>query len=393
MQLTTSIVAGIIAASMVAAAPVEAPKKVVSVPMSRRAGGSLKHPDGKVNFQAVDQHLAGLRAKYSRNLKAVQKNTGKPHPLASKSATAPAKRGVGNNPLTSQENNALWTGPISFGGQQMTVDFDTGSADCLVGPGAYSPGYSAQDTGKQFSTSYGDGTTASGEVYLDTLSIAGLSADSAAIGLAQQTFLQSGENSDGICGMSLPALATFDQPPYFYSLKNAGAVDSGVFAFALSSGSSTLTLGGLDSDLYSGDVVYSGLSSSQGFWQISGTGAGYSSDGFIIDSGTSLIVAPVNVAEQMFSNLGANPTTQQGTTYGSYDCNNPPNVEFEFGGKTISLTSSAVTIGANGDGTCLLSIVGQDIGIDGVVTGDPLFESSYIAFNTDDNSVGFADRT
>ncbi|KAK0519166.1 hypothetical protein OC834_007475 [Tilletia horrida] len=393
MQLTTSIVAGLIAASLATAAPAPAPKKVISIPMTRRTTAGLAHPDGKVNFGAVAKHLDGLRAKYDRNLKSYASNTGKTHPLASGKAAAPSKRGVGNDPLTAQESGALWTGPISFGGQSFNIDFDTGSADCLVGPGNYDPSqsYSSQDTGRTFSTAYGDGTTASGEIYLDTLNIAGLSAQSAAIGVASSTFLDASENSAGICGMSQPGLSQFNEPPFFYSLQSAGAVDQGVFAFALSLGSSTLTLGGLDSSLYSGSPTYVGLNSNSGFWQISGSLAGHG-DNYIIDSGTSLVVAPVNTAEAIFSNLGVTPVNEQGATYGAYDCSNPPNVAFNFGGKTIPLTSSAVTIGTDNSGRCLLSVIGQDIGISGVIAGDPLFESSYIAFSVDNNAVGFADR-
>ena len=39
-----------------------------------------------------------------------------------------------------------------------------GSADVIVNKNAYTPGSTAKDTGKTFSTAYGDGTTASGSV-------------------------------------------------------------------------------------------------------------------------------------------------------------------------------------------------------------------------------------
>jgi Eukaryotic aspartyl protease len=81
-------------------------------------------------------------------------------------------------------------------------DFDTGSSDTLVGPEAYNPSKSStsKDTGTTFEDSYGDGTTASGEVYQDVLTIGGLKANTAYIGRSQSDFVDQGA---GIAGMAV----------------------------------------------------------------------------------------------------------------------------------------------------------------------------------------------
>jgi len=64
------------------------------------------------------------------------------------------------------------------------VDFDTGSSDIFLpstgcdsscnGHTRYDPSASAVDRNKPFKLEYGDGSTVSGEQYIDTVSIAGL---------------------------------------------------------------------------------------------------------------------------------------------------------------------------------------------------------------------------
>lgn len=125
-------------------------------------------------------------------------------------------------------------------------DFDTGSSDTLVNPAAYDPSQSStsQDTRTQFSNSYGDGTTASGDVYADALTIGGLNAPTAYIGKSNQVFISGEGNSQGISGMAFPSLASFrQQEPWFYSLIKAKALDQQAFVFDLKESDSTLSIG------------------------------------------------------------------------------------------------------------------------------------------------------
>lgn len=118
-----------------------------------------------------------------------------------------------------------------------------------MNPSAYTPSKSStqKKTGTTFKDTYGDGTSAEGQVYSDKLSIGGVSASKAYIGRSQQAFIQNEGNSQGISGMAFPRLASFRQKePFFQSLIKAGALDEHAFMFKLREHGSVLTLGQSD---------------------------------------------------------------------------------------------------------------------------------------------------
>jgi cathepsin D len=68
--------------------------------------------------------------------------------------------------------------------------------------------------------------------------------------------------------MGFQSISVYNAPPVFQSLVADGQTDSPVFAMKLAASGSELTLGGLNSDLYTGDVTYVPVSQ-QGYWQTS----------------------------------------------------------------------------------------------------------------------------
>lgn len=396
MQLKLSFVAGLIASSALAvAAPVEQ-ERGIEVGISKRAT-LTKEGSSEIDWAKVDAHMNGLRAKYSKSFSNYEKNTGKVHPAKRDLPEHLAKRGTGTIGLTDQQNGELWTGTLAFGtpAQSFPIDFDTGSSDTLVNPGAYDPSQSSTSAtnGDQFSTAYGDGTTAQGTIYTDVVHAAGLTASNAAIGVSNQEFISSSEGSQGISGMALPQLSAFgsNYPPYFYSLKQSGAVSSGKFQFDLRTSGSTLFLGGTNSAKYSGTPVYQSIDSSRGFWQVPASVNGQSIES-IVDTGTTIIVAPTSQAKQLFSKLGLPTFTQNGSTYAYYNCNSPPTITFKYGSYSKSLSAATTSFGTTNNGQCVLSIAGGNVGVNGWVTGDSWLQNTVAIFDTDSNRVGFANK-
>jgi len=119
----------------------------------------------------------------------------------------------------------------------------------------------------------------------------------------------------------------------------------------------------------------------------------YGSFESIVDTGTTLIVAPTSDAEDYFDSIGAEARTYSGTVYGAYDCNSPPPVSFSYGGKRIALDSQAITIGTDDDGACLLSVVGEDTGLNAWISGDAFLRNTLAIFDRSNNRVGFATRS
>lgn len=397
MQLKLSFVAGLIAASALAtAAPLEQQERGLNIDIEKRANLKVEGTD-KIDWVKVDAHMNRLRAKYQKSLANFEKNTGKVHPSKRELPEELAKRATGSVGLTDQQGGELWTGTMAYGtpAQSFSIDFDTGSSDTLVNPGAYNPSASStsKTNGDTFSTAYGDGTTAQGTIYTDTVHIGGLSATNTAIGVSNQQFLDSSEGSAGISGMAFPQLAAFGSKylPYFFRLKQAGAVTSGKFQFDLRTSGSSLFLGGTNSAKYSTTPVYVSVDSNNGFWQVPASVNGQSIDS-IVDTGTTIIVAPTSQAQTLFNQLGLPTFTQDGSTYAYYNCNSPPKVTFKYGSYTKTLSAATTSFGTTNSGQCVLSVAGSNLGLNAWVTGDSWLQNTVAIFDTDNNRVGFANK-
>lgn len=391
MLLQQIVVAIAVASSGLLAAPT--PEDTLSIAISKRASHLFTHSEsGNVNYIAVSKHLQSLKIKYQTTLSSYEKNTGKSHPLKDKSNTATAneKRATGTVALTDVQNN-LWHGAITLGGQTSQCDFDTGSADIIVESAAYKPGSSATNTGQTFSASYGDGTMASGKVYTDTVSVGGLTASGASIGASSTNFLSASEGSTGICGMSYPSISSFGSgsTPFFDALIKKNVVTKHSFTFTLKSTGSTLFLGGVAPNI--GTPLYSPVSN-QGYWQVASSSISKVTTSSIIDTGTSLIVAPTATAKSIFRALGIPSFTQDGTLYGYYNCHAPPTVTYKIGSFSRSLSASTLSIGTTNNGQCVLSVIGENIGINAVIAGDSFLENVHAVFDRTNNQVGFSSQ-
>jgi cathepsin D len=68
-------------------------------------------------------------------------------------------------------------------------------------------------------------------------------------------------------GMAFQSISDYNASPVFQTLVTQGKTTNGVFAFKLASSGSELTVGGLNSALYSGIPTYAPITK-QGYWQI-----------------------------------------------------------------------------------------------------------------------------
>lgn len=178
-----------------------------------------------------------------------------------------AYAGTGAIPLT--HDNKMWYGTIAVGTppKDFTVVFDTASADLIL-PGTncvtceghtlYIPSSSstAGDLGKPFEKTIGDGSTASGEQYTDTVSIGGLIATEQTLGVAKEYSSGLSVDSflpDGILGMAFRSISSVDASPVVDTLIAQGQLDEPVFSFKLAESGSELYMGGANSALYTGD--------------------------------------------------------------------------------------------------------------------------------------------
>ncbi|KAB5590496.1 hypothetical protein CTheo_6078 [Ceratobasidium theobromae] len=409
MLAKVALVAAAIAATTVSANPVPETPKIITIPLSKR--GTPLSKDGKVVASALARQVAKVQAKYAHGNAAYKKNTGLE---LFKGISSNVKRQA--EPLTDEENDTLWAGSISIGtpGQSFLIDFDTGSADLWVPSSSctssgcsphkkYSSSSSSTSTKQSgtFSISYGDGSTASGPIYSDTVTIAGLSATSQYFSpVTSESSSFSSDPSDGILGLAFSSISSIGKPTFIENLYSQGKISSPTFAFRLASTGSELYLGGVDSAKYSGTITYAPLTSKT-YWLTTGSSSVGSSVAYsgamIIDSGTTLIVGPTSSVKSWWSkvpNSAACSTSVCGATgYYTYLCASPPTVSFTFNGRSFAIPSSDFNLGTtdNSGTRCVGAIVGTSGVPDNAwIVGDTLMKQTYTVFDETNSRVGFA---
>ena len=144
----------------------------------------------------------------------------------------------------------------------------------------------------------------------------------------------SGDPIDGILGLAWPAISNLGHDPFFFTAVDQGVVDQGVFGFKLASSGSELFIGGTNENLYTGDIEYHDLSSSNGFWQIGGAsvtvnGKTEGSDfDTIIDSGSTIITAPTSTAKKLWSAVSGSKVYDSLQSFYSHPCDSMPEIKF-----------------------------------------------------------------
>lgn len=396
-------------ALIASATPITKPAGI-RIPFQKRS--SLTKADGTADRDAILRERVRVQNKHRNNLITIGRKMGLENyhvgahipPVA----TLPEHLQKRQSESLTDQQSSEWTGTVTVGGQSFIIDFDTGSSDLWV-PSTDCDSCEAQDTydpsssssseeqSGTFEISYGDGSAASGPIYTDDVSVAGVSVTGQTFSaVTSESGNLVGAPSDGLMGMAWPALSELNADPFFWTAISQGVVSEGVFGFYLSDSGSELYLGGTDSSLYSGDLEYHDLVSSAGYWTIGGAsaivnGQTVNSDfETIIDSGTSLMFGPTDAVAQFYSGIDGAQSLGDGS-YG-IPCDSFPTVAFTWGGNTFTISSGAFNLGDNGNGLCQAALGGEDLGLgDNVwLLGDTLMQSVYTAFSVDNSAVGFA---
>lgn len=438
-------------------------KNAVRVPLKRSwpvthgSSGSGDNPTpGPVNARSLRAHLKWTDKKYRSTFTAYQSNTGSSHPLAppsvpprqsreaerkrresleeysnlpgfARESVAARSSSVPGAISLTEENGDMWIGAISVGSppQNFTVVFDTGSSDILLpsascnstcdGHSRYDPSQSTTSVNlnQTFSLTYGDGSSAVGELYSDDVLIGGYEAVNQTLGAAvtySANFQAPTFNSDGLLGLGFPQISVYGQPPVFQTLISDGAVPESLFGITLSSvsGKSELMIGATDTEMYNqSSMVYVSVSLAA-YWQIRMDGLmrpGLNNSGdvvianttsyaeAIVDTGTTLIVTSDDNAQKYYADVpGAELVPSLGSGVWSVPCDSIGSIlpSITFGGQAFAVSSSTFNLGQVSDNStnCVAGLAGG--GSDYYIIGDVFLQNVYTVFDVGNSRVGFA---
>ena len=246
--------------------------------------------------------------------------------------------------------------------------------------------------GQTWSISYGDGSSASGNVYTDVVNVGGTSVTGQAVELAEtisSEFAQ--DQSDGLLGLAFSSINTVtpnQQQTFFANAESS--LDSPLFTANLKKGApGSYNFGYLDSSEYTGDITYTAVDNSQGFWGFTssgytvGSGSAVSEDiPAIADTGTSLLLVPADVVSAYYGQVDGAVNDQQQGGY-TFPCSATlPDISFAIEGYNAVVPGNYINYAPISDGstTCFGGLQ-SSAGVGVNIFGDVFLKSQFVVFS------------
>ncbi|PSR81611.1 aspartic peptidase domain-containing protein [Coniella lustricola] len=315
-----------------------------------------------------------------------------------------------------------WITSISVGtpAQTLPMDFDTGSSDLWV-MGASTSGTSGHTTynantstsaeamsGATWTISYGDGSSSSGDVYTDVVTIGNLTVSQQAVEVA--TTLSSEFTSDtalsGLVGLAMSSINTVKptaQQTWFDNIKSNLA--SPLFTADLKHGEQgSYNFGYIDSSAYTGSIYYADLVTSStyaGFWSFVSNGYSVGSNTTtttgstavtgIADTGTTLLMLPDAVVAAYYAEVSSAVDSEQEGGY-IFSCDATlPDFTFNVGEGSITVPGEYLNFEAisTGSSSCYGGLQ-SDSGIGISIFGDVALKAALVVFDSGNSRLGWA---
>ncbi|GAA6056834.1 hypothetical protein JCM3770_003592 [Rhodotorula araucariae] len=323
-------------------------------------------------------------------------------------------RGGHGVPLTNYLN-AQYFAEITLGTppQSFKVVLDTGSANLWVPSTRCSSiacflhsKYDAKASstykanGTEFKIQYGTGSL-EGIISNDVMSIGDLT-------IKGQDFAESTSEPgltfafgkfDGILGLAYDTISVQHVVPPFYNMLNQGLLDEPKFAFWMGSDpeQGEAIFGGVDEKHYTGKIDYVPVRR-KGYWEVELEKVKFGNEelelentGAAIDTGTSLIALPTDLAEIINRDIGAKKGWNGAYTVECSTVPSLPALTLFFGGKPYKLDSKDYILEVQG--TCMSAFQGLDIPAPMGpiwIIGDVFLRKFYTVYDYGRDAVGFA---
>ncbi|KAI3326396.1 eukaryotic aspartyl protease [Xylariaceae sp. AK1471] len=345
------------------------------------------------------------------------------HIMADLDAARVSIRDSGSAKAVPEQYDIQYLTPVQIGSppQTLNLDFDSGSSDLwvfstatpagsVVGQTQYDPSNSTtakKVDGASWMITYGDMSSSSGVVYRDVVTVGGVTVSNQAVEAATKVSAQFTQdaNNDGLLGLAFSSINTVQPKQELTWFDNAAkALDAKVWTADLKyHKAGTYDFGAIDKSKYTGDITYTPVDSSNGFWEfeISGYGVGnttFKASPFkgIADTGTTLAMLPDQAVKAYYK---AVPNAKLDLNQGGYvfPCSaSLPNFVFGAGKAKISIPGKFINYAPADDTgeTCFGGIQSdQDIGFS--ILGDVALKAAFVVFDASAATprLGWATKT
>ncbi|KAL7005735.1 aspartic proteinase precursor [Cystobasidiomycetes sp. EMM_F5] len=298
--------------------------------------------------------------------------------------------------------NAQYFSEITLGTppQNFKVILDTGSANLDS-----SASTSYKSNGTQFEIHYGSGSM-KGIVSNDVLTIGDLKVKNVDFGEATEEpgLAFAFGKFDGILGLAYDTISVMHMVPPFYKMIDQGLLAEKKFAFWLGntdkdSEGGEAVFGGVDEKHYKGKITYAPVRR-KAYWEVELESFKFGDEemelentGAAIDTGTSLIAMPSDIAELINNEIGAKKSWNG--QYQLSSCSQRdslPPVTFKFSGRDYALSAKDYILEVQG--TCISPFFGLDMppSVGNLwIVGDTFLRRYMTVYDLEKNAVGFAE--
>ncbi|WWC91004.1 uncharacterized protein L201_005943 [Kwoniella dendrophila CBS 6074] len=345
------------------------------------------------------------------------------------------RRASGNVQLTDVGIDASYSGQVSIGtpAQDFLLIMDTGSSDLWVagstcqsssctGVSSFNSGSSSSynSNNAAFNISYGSGD-ADGYLATDTVSLAGFTVTGQTFAVVTSTTARLiSAPLSGLMGLAWKSIASSKATPFWQALAASGSWNNPEMSFYLAryrgdnyassveSQGGEMVLGGTNQTKYTGNINYIDIDQDDlDYWRIPAQGVtvqgsqiniGSTSPQAAIDTGTTLIGVPTQVAQAIYQQIpNFQPLSASSGYQGYYEypCSTNVNVTIQFGGLSYQISNQDMNLGSftRDQSMCTGAFFAMDLSSQSPIqwiVGASFLKNVYSTFRYNPPAIGFA---